>query len=471
MSYNVVKIPPLPPEISSLISLAIDSQDSEAIFAEMRQSLDDLRNICATYSRRAEHPKIVVSETTARIKELNCADDFNPRTRTARVSPLRPEIRFIKQKFERLSNKLGQRWREAAAQCSTEAGIFICTLKEFLEKEIPVKVNLTKFYEHLERKSRPADFEIINRKRDALRAKLDATESWSKYRKVNEATLKRELAKSAEQIKDGAMYAPETGFDDALFCYYQGRDGAATLIDTVMGMRGFGKNIRKRNGMYTSMFALRPTRANFEAFHENLAAAMALCCDPGCDDKKKDVVVRSAFTRLVFDALFEIDKSIERKSGRMNAKARKVVMMTPKELGVADGFFAEEDNDKPIAEIAKNDPELREMADMIASLAFLMYPIEIACIVQKVVDMIGARVNRQKKTKDVMQLDDLMSCLIPVVALNPPPNAVGINDFLQMYSNDRILPARLSQASSLFSAAVCYVKDLGDPTLEAPSNL
>ena len=470
--YSVVKIPPLPPEVSALITLNVGSHDHASVFEDMRRSLAELRELFSSYSHRAEHPSIIVSESTARITELlNNWTDFGTRARAPTAAALKPEVEFIKKKFDRVVRKISQKWREASGKCSAETGMFICALEEFLAKEVPVRVDVAKFKEHLKQKCR-TDLDLLMFKRDALRAKLESITPWSKYRKVNEGILRRDLGRAVEQVSDGALFAPESCFDDSLFNWFNGsQERMGTLLETVMGMRGFKKKMFKGRGMYTSMYAFRPSRANFDTFHEKVGALVALCSDPGDeDDPKKEVVVRSAFTRLIFDALFDMDKVIERGNGPLDRKARAITRMTPKQLGVADGFFLPEDGDRTFAEIAAGDEELRQMSDMIASVTFLTCPIDIAVVVQDVVDMVGARVNRQKKTKEVMQLDDLMSCLIPVVALNPPPNSVGINDFLEMYSNERILPARLSLASSVLSAAISYVKQ-GVAGLEAPSNL
>ena len=250
----------------------------------------------------------------------------------------------------------------------------------------------------------------------------------------------------------GESWCPMNDLDLEMSVYFQGNNMTSELYRIVQ---------RVTNG----------DTECFTEFAEKIVKQMQL------KTPEQEVVLEVAMWRVIFDMYYVSNPSLLMSAAdeQFASKCTFISSFSPRSLGLSEHLFTAQQLDTPMTNLVRENRQIREISEELASLQFFTCPNDILFSLQKCVVMIDqlARSNElerklgpfvgmldkeQIRGKGVrfMSFDDIFSLFFSILAAEPPRNAVAICDWLTSMPDSLVTPQR-QHAKTTFIGAVDHI--------------
>ena len=238
------------------------------------------------------------------------------------------------------------------------------------------------------------------------------------------------------------------------------------------------------NNMTTELYRIVQCVTNgdtgcFTEFAEKLVKQMQL------KSPEQEVVLEVSLWRVVFDMYYISNPSLLMSTGdeQFATKCTFISSFSPRSLGLSEHLFTAQQMDTPMMNLVRENRQIREISEELASLQFFTCPNDILFALQKCVMMIDklARSNElerklgpfvgmleeeQIRGKGVrfMSFDDIFSLFFSILAAEPPRNALAICDWLTSMP-DSLVTSQRQHAKATFIGAVDHIMQFTEAQL------
>ena len=440
-----VELPPLSPELASMVRVfELDKRDKSKV-EKVEQTRKELENIFLEYHGRANRSFSTKEKRSGSKKVLSKSASVGDLSSQSSGSPI---VQFLRQKYTRVCRKLTTEHRRMSENCSIEASILMVTFDQLLKSgNFGAQLNMPKFREHLANKLKSPAIRKLTFKKEALMTKIceDVPEKTKSL-----AEIRKKLKEVRTEVPDDKWALVPGGEFEKDFRSFTRGDTNEKLRAAVSELCG-----TPIDGQSESV--AKNAKPNFEPLADLLRVYVVKL--EVKDNDKAARLVKSVLFSVVFDMVATIDKTLSKWSEEMVKNASFIQKMTPKELKMPTWFAGEADFETPLEELRVKDKQIDKMARDCCSLCFITSPLDLAKSVMRLSYEISGR---KKGAGRMLDFDEIIICMIGIVALDPPPNALGISDWMQKYIPQSLSP-QLSQAATLFSASVEFIRDF-DPS-------
>ena len=448
---QTVELPPLSSEVASMLIVFKMDKNRKSDLEKMKDTRKELAGLYDEYQHKANEStggRDVKETGTKRIMRSS------PSTLDLASKSVQPQVHFIQTKYTRVCRKLNMTRRQVCGECSIEVSVLMLMFDNLMKEDFGAKLNMSKYKTHLAEQLKSPKITRLIFKREALKAKLSEDGRWGRVKPTSLSILRKILKAACERasIEDMLVQA-DAEFENALFSYTFG-DTKDRLHAAVIALAGI-PTAQPTANPHTSVILRKSTKPDYGPFNDLLRLYVVRF---EARTEKAISILKSALLSIVFDMITPNDTILSKSSRGLLKKAEMLRQMSPRDLKMPEWFSDPDDFDLPLASLREKDEQLDALARECCSLCFLTSPIDIARSVLRLSYKIG---NRRKESAGMLDFDELIICMIGIVALDPPPNAYGISEWLQKYITSAVSP-QLSQAANLFMASVEFIRDF-DP--------
>lgn len=367
------------------------------IFPQLFVKLSDLTQLYVTTSVHAQIiPKPIITKKSTRYDK--------------------PIQNFMIKKINKLQlqiNKFKSEFYEQKARIINDVTVYInsCFDSEcFMEFDIEgYKARVMREYDN-----HPTVKKIIHHSNSILNylARLDQ----SIEERLNINLMKQTLAEATKFVDTDLDFSPYNSFDAAFADFTEASKTiqrfdicVANVIKTLTKRRINMKELDQVNKSFNLLF--EPKNAN------------------------ERLVMHSAIVRVMFDEISLVKNFFlfsEEGSEMFVEKCAVIRRQTPKKLQIVENIMLPVYMNQPFEEIVSISPDLIDATRILNSLHFLTNPYDIVYQTFKAVRSIDQFVknNLGGKGNTNMSFDDVFSLFCPVMAMDPPKNAVALSRFL-----------------------------------------
>ena len=314
-----------------------------------------------------------------------------------------PEIRYMLAKLKRLQAK---RRESDVRVCREIIGCLDPVLRraeEALKKNVPVVIDMAgicAFQEsRIRRNSKVAG---IGLRIGILEKKIERSVQFVESVGVRE--LMRAMSEVDTECDLKLEHCSECKFDDLLRQFVP-KDVVKDIASDIANRSDFTKMIE---------------------YYDRLCGELHAC------DKKSRIVLRNAFSRMIFDVVYLSISLLDIQSTELTLNADVIKKMSPQDLNLEPSFFPGSLMTSSLEEVYQQIPILKEGFLLLDCLTFLIDPFEMAHNLWKLTSVVKEWMCPNKRVAEMTSFETYFTAFFTLFIGHPPVNAKGISLFLKM---------------------------------------